>query len=98
MKAILRNHEAAKTIKNCFFFISDSNSIALESFILESRETNYETLIRCQITVHQFITNVTRIEVNHLDTRRLGERDWEKVCVDIEEEVGNSVAEPSPPH
>ena len=77
---------SVQVIKKLIFFFSEF--IALESFILESRETNYETLIGCQITVHQFITNVTRIEVNHLDTRRLGERDWEKVCVDIEEEVG----------
>ena len=76
------------------FYSSPINPLSLR----EKRGTNYETLIRCQITVHRFITNVTRIEVNHLYTRRLGgggERDWEKVCVEtLKRKWENAVAEP----
>ena len=77
-----------------YFYSSPINPLSLR----EKRGTNYETLIRCQITVHRFITNVTRIEVNHLYTRRLGggsERDWEKVCVEtLKRKWENAVAEP----
>ena len=78
------------------FYSSPINPLSLR----EKIGTNYETLIRCQITVHRFITNVTRIEVNHLYTRRLYvwgevERDWEKVCEEtLKRKWENAVAEP----